>query len=416
MYVFESISNKLKLGKHYKMERFGVLFVTLFLLLSFSVGVCLRADIVRKNEIRVSKAMYTTNFATSRTGVTGSVEGVYKSEDGKGCMVLLKFADITKVSTDAKNYQMFLTSAFVSGNPLYMSYAPSGSIYMFGSSGYMGIYLYSESGFGTEILDLVVRCNSELVPVTGASSVGKDASFAKFDQFQVYFNPSGTNATVVSCLNGNDFTLFDVYEELICREREQAIRDTLQSDLKQLYADLALISEYENRMSLISIDGATMVVPERPIGVLGDTVTIDENGKYVYHCEQIVPRGVNYDWEAGSIRDGYLDSIIPEGMTYTSWMSQLNKHTGNIKLPKAEQWFLTDGTMWVDYNTQDTIGPVKDMNTTISLLTNAYKSYYSHKKDYQVDHLRSLLLLELEARNVESYYTINASDDVLRIY
>lgn len=414
--MFENIANKLKLGKHYKIERFGVMFVSLFLLLVCCVGVCLRADMVRNNEVRAAQAVYTTEFATSRTGVSGKVIDVYKSEDGKGCMVLLKFDDITKVSTDAKNYQMFLTSAFVSGNPLYMSYAPSGSIYMFGSSGYMGIYLYSATGFGTEILDLVVRCNSELVPVQGANAVGDDASFAKYDQFRVYFNPSGTNAAVVSCLNDNDFTLFEVYEELICREREQSIRLTLQTDLKQLYADLNLIAEYENRFGLIGIDGATMVVPERPVGILGDSVTIDENGKYIYHCEQVVPRGVNFDWEAGSIKDGYSDSVIPEGMSYTSWISQLNKETGNVRLPKADDWFLSDGTAWVDYNTQDTIGPVKDMNTTISLLTNAYKSYYEHKKDYQIDHLRSLLLLELEARNVESYYTINTSEDVLIIY
>ena len=412
----DKMSNSFLFGKHYRIERFGVMVISIFLVMCLLAGVCLHTSIIANQASRAATAMYTTDFATSRTGVTGRVAGIYRSEDGKGCMVMLQFNNIATISIDANNYQLFLTSADVQGNPRYMTSAPSGSIYMFGSSGYMGIYLYSETGFGEEILDLVVRCNSELVSAQNAGTVREDASFDKFDQLRVYFNPSGTDATVASCLNNNEFTLFEVYEELICRQREETLHETLQADLEKLKVDLAAISEYENRLATINLDGASIIVPERPEYILGDSVTDAEDGSLIYTCEKTVPRGVNFNWQVGSVKEGYLTSLVPEGMTYAKWVSDLNKQTGSVAIPQAKDWYLTDGSCWADYTITDTIGPSVDINNTINLLTGAYQTYFTDKQTYQATHLRELLTLELEARNVESNYSINASEDVLRLY
>lgn len=413
---FDKVTNALRLGKHYRIERFGISFIVLSLALIMCVSVCLMTSIEKKNVTLATQSLYTTSFSTSRTNVRGSVQGVYRSEDGKGCMVILQFDDIAKVSTNAANYQMFLTSAYLSGNPFDLLYRPSGSIYMFGSSGYMGIYLYSESGFEPQILDLVIRCNAELVSVQASSTVSEDASFDKFDQFRLYFNPGATNAKVVSCLNGNDFTLFDIYEELICRENEKNIRAILQEDLEAMRVSLNAISEYESRLGNISIDGANMIIPERPVGVLGDYIETREDGQLIYHCEVRAPRGVDFAWWDGSIQEGYLDDIIPDGQSYMSWLNTLNKEQGRFNVGSVS-WYLSDGSAWADYEgIDDAIGPAKDMNNTISLLLTAYSNYHNIKSKYQQDHLRDLLALEMEARNVETNYTINASDAVLRLY
>lgn len=416
MFDLSKFVNKLKLGKHYRMERFGVEFVSLIILLIVCASVCFVTSVNKSRTALVTNAIYTTKFTTSRTQASGTVEGVYKSGDEKGCMVILHFDDITKVSTDAANYQMFLTSADVSGNPAVMTYAPSGSIYMFGSSGYMGIYLYSTTGFDAQILDLVVRCNSEIVPAQGASTANKDASFDKYDQFRVYFNPGGLDATIAACLNDNDFTLFDIYEELICRSKEQTIRNALNTDLEKLRVDLNAISEYENRLANINIDGASIVVPDRPEYIAGDSIEKREDGQLIYHCEQVVGRGVNYDWWDGSIQNGYLQDVIPDGMTYVSWLTALNKESSSFSVSDIK-WYLTDGTLWNDYNSANgSIGPAKDINNTINSLLSAYQTYYNDKRTYQTNDLRNLLNLELEARNVEMNYTINSSESVLRLY
>lgn len=412
----DKMSNSFLFGKHRRLERFGVLFMVLVLCMGALAGVCYYHDYVDTHEALSATAMYTTTFTTSRTDINGTVTGIYRSEDGKGCMVMLHFDNIASISTDANNYQLFLTVADVAGNPLTLSCSPSGSVYMFGSSGYMGVYLYSEAGFGMEILDLVVRCNAEIVSAQNAGTVSTDASFDKFDQFRVYFNPAASDATVVSCLNDNDFTLFEVYEELVCREQETALRETLQADLERLKVDLAAITEYENRLVSISLDGASIILQDRPEYIIGDSVETDDNGNLIYVCEKVVPRGVNFDWYNGSVADGYLRNVVPEGSTYTSWITALNKETGSLQLPKAASWYLTDGTAWVDYGSYDTVGAAADINNTITLLTNAYQTYFTDKQTYQTMHLRELLSLELEAQSVAANYTINASENVLRLY
>ena len=413
---FDKVSNRFKLGKHYRMERFGISFVSLFALLMVCVIVCFTTSVKKQQSDLKSVAMYTTRFQTSRTRISGTVDGIYKSEDGKSCMVLLKFDDITQISTDAANYQMFLTSANVQGNPFDLQYAPSGSIYMFGSSGYMGIYLYSSTGFEPQILDLVVRCNSELVSVQNASSVGNDASFSKYDQFRIYFNPGAASVTTAACLGKPNFELFDVYEELICRKQEMRLQSILQADLETLRVNLNAISEYENRLGLINIDGLNIIVPERPDGILGDSIEVRDDGQLIYHCVERTPRGVNFNWWDGSIQNGYLDKVVPEGMTYINWLAILNKEPRRFDLSNMK-WYLSDGSAWADYESvNDTIGPAKDINNTISLLTEAYRTYYSTKSDYQSSHLRDLLALEFEARNVATNYTINTSENVLRLY
>lgn len=407
-------------GKHYRIERFGVMVISILLLMFVLGGVCLRTSMIKNKNTRAAQAIYTTAFATSRTGVTGTVVDIYKSEDGKGCMVMLKFDNISRVSADANNYQLFLTaasSAEIPGNPRHMTSAPSGSIYMFGLTGYMGVYLYSETGFGDEVLDLVIRCNSELVPVQKASTVSEDASFDKFDQLRIYFNPSGTDATVASCLNDNNFTLFNVYAELICKTREREIHDLLDTDLANMYANLEAIKEYENRLNMLTtVDGYHVVALDRPEYIKGDAIEKDENGDYVYTCEMTAPRGLNFEWRNGSVIDGYLSALLPEGMSYSKWLSNLNKQEGRLVVPKSTDWYLSDGTSWADYGAYDMTGSAADINATITALTTEYQNYFTNKQLYQVTHLRSLIDLESEARSVEMNYTINTSEDVLRLY
>lgn len=412
------MGNFFKNGKHYRIERFGIMFVSLFLVLCVSVGVCLRADMTYGEEQKKSQVIYTTSFRTSRTGVTGKVDGIFKSTDGKSCMVLLKFDDITKVSIDAKNYQMFLTTADVKGNAKKMSYRPSGSIYMFGSTGYMGIYLYSTSGFAeNEILELTMRCNAELVPVSSAGTVTEDASFAKYDQFQVYFNPAGTSIAKVECFDNMNFTMSDVYEELICRSQETAIREQLNADLAQMQADLNLIEEQESRFGITKVGGMEVVPPARPEYVGSDFIETDEDGSYIFVCEDVVPRGIDFDWFHGSVKEGYISGLVPEDMTYAKWIAQVNKEQGSFKNHSASNFVLSDGTPWLEYAAEDSDeGTNQKINTIISSLIQSYSTYFSHKQDYQTNHLKKLLTLELEAKNVETDHTINSNDDVLVLW
>ena len=78
---FEALRDKLKLGPHYRMERFtAMLGVTVSMLLLFSVlsFVTYRADVAQSVS---AQAVYTEDFSFSLSGQKVYVEGVYGHKD-----------------------------------------------------------------------------------------------------------------------------------------------------------------------------------------------------------------------------------------------------------------------------------------------------------------------------------------------
>ena len=327
---------------------------------------------------------------------------------------------MSQLSINAEYYQMFATGFSTSQEQEPLLKHPYGCIYVFGSTGYMGIYLTSSGGFEKQIMGVTVRCNKTIVNTTisDASTTYMDTSFDSYDQFRIYFNPGGTATQVATSLDKERFDTFELYEELVTKPNEIEIRNVLFEDLKQMYITQKARKEYEERVAREGI--GTYNVPKQ---IEGDVVDIDEDGVYHLTTDYVLPNGVDFDWYNGSIHDGYLDGLKGE-LSYTEYLENLEEETTTSDdtentFKTDTVWYMTDGSTfegdeYSDANLDD--ASYNEIKTATDLLKNSWGQFYSLKQQYQCVDLVALLKLEKEAREAQSHYTINTNENVLQLY
>ena len=404
------LMEKLKLGPHYRMERFSLLFCVMVVGILVTTVSCFVAHVQTQNTTLGEQAIYSTEFETSKTGVSGKVIDVYSSEDKAKTLLLLKFDDTKVVSTNADNYQMFLTGASVEQNKQTLDGIPSGSIYMFGNTGYMGVYLVNKDGFGPQILDLVVRCNSELQ--TNASEdvdeEVEDKSFVDYDQFRVYFNPGASKASIK-----------DFYNEAVITPQEDEIHAQLETQVNNMRVSLNQIHEYEERLET---EGIT--VPAEPSVIAGDKVITNDDGLYTYKPATVLPGGYDLDWQHKSVTDGFIKGLIEKtdspNMTVDQYFAMMTREanadaSGNQLDTNDIEWQLNDGTLISSLSGGKSSRYTKYMEMCNDL-TNAWRTYYNQKVDYQREMLGSLLDLEVSKDSILTSSSVNTSENVLQCY
>lgn len=416
------LMEKLKLGPHYRMERFSLLFCVMVVGILVTTVSCFVAHVQTQNTTLGEQAIYSTEFETSKTGVSGKVIDVYSSEDKAKTLLLLKFDDTKVVSTNADNYQMFLTGASVEQNKQTLDGIPSGSIYMFGNTGYMGIYLVNKDGFGPQILDLVVRCNSELQ--TNASEdvdeEVEDKSFVDYDQFRVYFNPGASKAKHLDCLDGSKApSIKDFYNEAVITPQEDEIHAQLETQVNNMRVSLNQIHEYEERLKT---EGVT--VPAEPSVIAGDKVITNDDGSYTYKPATVLPGGYDLDWQHTSVVDGFIKGLIEKtdspNMTVDQYFAMMTREanadaSGNKLDTNNIEWQLNDGTLISSLSGGKSSRYTKYMEMCNDL-TNAWRTYYNQKVDYQREMLGSLLDLEVSKDSILTSSSVNTSENVLQCY
>lgn len=421
------IMDKLKLGKHYRMERFSMMFCSMLVGLFLVTGVCFSIYMQQQDTTLTERAVYSESFKLSRTGLSGSVEHVYTSKDKTKTFLLMKFDEPDKVSMNAKNYQMFLTAANVNQNKMELDGIPSGSIYTFGNTGYMGVYLVNKNGFSPQILDLTIRANKELSIIDESSDVDaevEDASFAKHDQLRVYFNPGASETEPLSCLDASKApSPLDFYNETVIVNEEASIHESLNGELAQMQVDLANIKEMEERAL-----NAGLKLPEQPDAIRGDVILSEEakNGKttLVYKPKTVLPGGYDLDWQNTSVVDGFFDDLIAKtktpNMTVDQFLAMMaaeeNGDASEGQFKTDIEWEMTDGTLVSDLNTGANSTRYTELAKVSQDVENSWRSYYSHKKTYQQNSLSSLLMLELKSDGVRNNSSVNADDNVLQCY
>lgn len=422
---------RLHLGKHYRIERFAVLFIvitTLLILLFLSINIKHKQE---TKGVLSTQALYTKNFTMSLTGARGTVENVFTNTDRTKAFVLFKFDDPSKISTQADSYKLFLTGSSYTMDKTDLHIKPSGSIYLFGSTGYMGVYLVESRGFDAQILDLVVRGTT---PISGDGNQAKteetDGSFSKYDQMRVYFNPGATDAIVADILNSdNELKVSDMYEAFITQPEESIMRDELRVQLDTLKLDLDRISEYKERLKTAGIQ-----IPEAPLVIRDDFYTIDDNNTenkdddiINLSTNHIVQGGVDFNWYDGSIRSGYLKHLTTDS-DYSAFLAKRLADSqatpcGDPKIcyepfsvTKIE-WRRSDGSLFTaNINSSVITSSDKAIAADISNLQAAWQTYYSDKKAYQTEGLFSLLKLEADVKASDSNFTVNTNQDALVLW
>lgn len=412
---------KLKLGSHFAMERFAVMVGVFVVTGALILGIGgFRAH--QANQIQVgTTAVYQSEFTTSKTQVPGEVVDVFASADRTRAFVLMKFDDISKVSTNADTYQAFITGVSPSGGSEKLNGRPSGSVYVFGNTGYMGVYMVDSAGFDQQIVSLTMRANSELVvPGTQPEAVDGDASFVKNDQWRVLVNPGAEGVKTSEALADTDMDASKLYNETVVVPQEQELRKTLDEDLVQMRAGLSKIDEYTRRLVDTKVDGVSVVPPPVPKQIAGDKVvgepeTPESPSTLALQTDYTIPSGFMFDWRDGSVAEGYLKDVVPAGRGDLEYLVEKSKaQDENIKIDMKE-WKFSDGTALTDYAGTNTPA-MSSVNQTVSLLNSAYQEYFKSKRDYQTKDLRELLMLELDLKDMRQNVTINSGENALLLY
>lgn len=433
-----------KFGPHYAIERFGIMFLSLSISMILLLSSIVITKIKYDNRALSGMAQYTSSFTMSLSGATGSVQGVYTNKNHTKSFLLLKFSNMADIPVTASEYQLFLSGCNRNMDYETIKCNPNAMIYMFGSTGYMGIYLYSSEPFPSQILNLYLRSNLNF---TGRVSdvQYEDSTFNRYDQARIYFNPGGTYATQADFLDEDDWNIFDIYEELVSRPAEASIRNLLYDDLTQMRNQQILIDEYSNRIvddgliepvipSVISDDAIYAKALDSSItdanlrwsvrqnmwytkNANDDVLAFNEDEVCMYlDTKKIAKNGYHFNWQDSQIKYGYLKDLT-QSDNLSDWKKYIDLHTNAaldfvFNLDELE-WKYQDGTIFIPDDSIDDSGSTSEQQTIskdVNKLKEALQAFYDAKVKYQTVDLKSLLELEYNARDIETNYSINANE------
>lgn len=439
--TINNLKSKFFLDQHHAMERFSVVALSLLVLLCIVLGIGFRQYIVYNNNLISDKALYNKEFTTSKTGINGKVTGIYTNKDKTKALVLLHFDDVRQVTTNAKNYQMFMTGANITGNSGIIENKPVGSVISFGNTGYIGLYFANNAGFPKQICDIVVRINSELSEDKSEDNKSKfenkDESFKKYDQFTIYANLGAANAQKLEALNTTGIPeVMKLYNETVGSVQEKEIKDKMQKTLDQMYISQNRIKEYENRV-FVKNDVLRVPTPEMIAGdqIVKSKIKVKEKNDegvekeieknvYSYKPNKSFKGAVNFDWENGSIAKGYLVEAIGNYQNHGSSIDEfianqakdatLNNPNLNID---PTQWKMSNGSYVESLNTGNELNDrYVQVKSDIDALIAEWQNYYKLKLDFQTKQLMKLIQADNISHLVNETYSINTNKNVLIVY
>ena len=402
---------------HNRMLMFGVQFfavIGILIILSASIiGVY-----IDKQRIKLTDdAMYNTEFVTSRTNHKGVVNGIYTNDAYTKALILFKFEDMKDMSSNVNDYSAYIISQ--TGNT---QTVPAGNIYMFGTTGYMGIYLVDKSGFVPDKWDVIVQCKKEYTETSIDGKKFDSADYVNNDLLKITCNVGAKNTTKLALLNQDkEFKPSDVYGETIVQIEEFTFKDTMVDTLTKMESLYKLITdEYTNRLKLSMI-----VVPELPKEIAGDKYVpfeyTDADGKKV-EVEDLPVLKTDYIFPGGHMLDVYGTDILSGGylsdLTGSSNLREWQTYLRNINATIANDkpsislpavYYYEDGTIFNFEENTTTLNSDRATNEAIQQYNSSLTEYYKMKYDYQVNQMKKLLEMELSVRDADNQFT--KSDD-----
>lgn len=325
----QSWQQKLKLGSHYGIERFGVMVgactVTGAIILSSTVAYAANAG----NQNIADVAQYTTDFLTSRTQNAGAVTGVYNNADKTRAFVMMNFATPEAMPRDVDDFFVEVSGIDgkkVSGARTKVNQATVGSIYMFGNTGYLGVLLEAPTGFDNQLLNLTISTKKQiaddnLMTPDQLKEYGYGEAFAQVDQWRVIINPVGESATQLEALNAEaEPNVRSLLADTVYLNDEAIIRKEANDQLAEMKNAMVRIGAMEEAMAtekttIGSQPNVRLVPPVLPQYIEGDVLegrSSDEveaflDGSKSPTGETMFPPEV----EQENARSRYLDFIYP---------------------------------------------------------------------------------------------------------
>lgn len=427
----KAFSKKFKLDSHHAIERFGIFFGAFVLVGVVITGSSAASAFQSDNDALSATALYHHDFTTSKTQLEGTVDGVFRNTEGNKALVMMHFAPEAPISYDAADYQAFLLGTTpeikdgesLPAEPLKTS-GIKGKFYLFGSTGYVGVVLEADQAFDKQVMNLTVRANEELTFVEqqedGASGteLASDATFEKYDQWRVFFNPGGSEAKTIKALDTQIFDPTKAYHEVVQASEEEAVRTKLDDQLSLMRSDLTRINSYSSDLQTTKVDGLHLRAPKLPKAIAGDEVvgesaaqSKDKKSSQALKTDTVLPGGFDISWRDGSVQEGYLHDLVPAGQNYAQFLEAKSNEAGEGEDIKSEisgmKWKLSDGSnLTEDYRSSDVV--MQPLMSVMNNLTQAYTDYATNKATYQVDQMLELLALDVQLQNVQANTSVSS--------
>lgn len=438
------------LTSHYAIERFGIALAVALVGVSFCFGVGAYNYQKAMNAFDNRRSMYSTEFTTSKTNLTGDVVAIYGNKNRTKAFILLRSSNNGNFPGDPKEYQFFLAGSDPHFGYTKIAGHPAGAFYMFGSTGYMGLYLVNKSGFPSQVLNLIGRINSPVSTIYKPSQYAR-GSFRKYDQFQIFFNPGATKVKQLSALNtGKEPTISQLYQSLFLAKSERAARRKLNNDLVKMETDLRQIQDRRHRLIMDKVKPLP-----GPKYMQGDKI-VRRHGQLYLETKHVAHGGFNFDWQDGSIEKGYLNEVfkqngVPANEDPDDFLAKMDTKQDQNQIdsgdsdnstsvdssdsefntqPDDSKWRLFNGKPAIDSTSDDsdtntdTDGNTSGLNASregqinndIQLLEQAWENYVQTKIKYQTTDLEKLLELESTYSQVNDISMTNDSDKVLTLF
>lgn len=398
-------------GKHKKIERTIAVFFACFipLLLMMCISVYNKFGLDRRE--MSANAVYTTSVTLSRTGQQGEVVGVYTNKAKTRGMVLIKMSDTDKLSTNAEDYKVFTTAVDLDRKEEKLKSKPEGSIYVLGSSGYIGLYFVDNAGFQSQIFKSTLRLDKEFTTVTknNVSSQTSSKSYSEHDQMDVYFNLGASKAEDLKALDKKVFSAQDLYIEAVGKADDDKQRKLLADDLAKMSKLKLQIEEQRNRLESLTADGVKVVVPELPKEMKSDSFS-GSGDNVKMSTDYVYSNGINVDWRKLKLEDGYFDAINnltinPDGLSLSRWLVQLNDRSADDEVTTYEvEWMMEDGTTLEQFASElgSSNAAVSELNKQTSSYVSLVSEYLALKSQYQTQDLVDLISSDLALQTATS--------------
>ena len=390
-FLKEATINKYKIGRHHKMERFTISLLAAVCLLGSVTTISFAKDIGKKSEVSVEKARYSETLEYSKSGNTGTVEGVYLSENGKTGYVLLKMNDVANVSLDASSYMLFVRGALSK-----LSYEPTLYMLTFGSSGYQALVVHDEGGIRNQPLEITIRANKTLIENGKALKDNSySESFKEFDQARLYVNPGATKATKSKTLNNADIGISDLYYELVAKYEDKAIHESVSESKAKIASLIERANEYNERIENLGFDA-----PEEPAWLSDDYV---------------VPGGIDLNYNK-DLSDGYVLQVVSSYSELSDYLKERDIDTGRKEDPVdiVELFSKSGGSLLLE-DVYDGVSSEADLSLksySRELLT-IWANILSEKTTLQRTTGRSMLMLDQNVHGQATEYSVGKSSNVV---
>lgn len=413
--------------RHFKLQMFGVAFfvtISVFLANLFSIKIVYDNGV---EQYMTSTVKFTANFQMSLSGVKGTIDNIFVDRSKTQCFVLATLADDSVLTMDAGQYQMFITNTTPDGVSNGAPREPmTGEIYMFGTTGRIGMYFKSAIPFDNRMKKITLRSYKKYTANTKPYFM-TIASDAQYDQCHIYFNPGGSSAQTIEFLEkhavGSDFKMSEIYRQITTVGEYEKVREALekcQNDIISLYGRMR---EYKNRLTT----NYGLKLPDMPDWIEGDkfeTVETKDKNDNVTETRQrfvpatILPGGTDYDWYRGTVNDGYYHLIPDKGdMTMREYLIKLaaDKKARKVSGAEFKTWYYEDGSEVVFAEKYATKYET-EMQTTMKEYQQLFNDYLTLKSKYQTELLPSFIEMELESETIGQAYTVRRDKKTLVIY